>query len=128
MSYAKLGMAAVGAAAAYGVSRGRGRRGIGLWTMPWTEGPWRTHKEGKFTIVTGPDGRNVADLDIDKSNKTVAANAKLIAAAPDLYLALERLLKQGEAFLHQGADHDGLQNADALAVARVALREAVRGK
>jgi hypothetical protein len=51
------------------------------------------------------------------------ANARLIAAAPDLLAALEKLLKQAAA-LNQDATHDGLQNCDALAQARSAIAKA----
>jgi len=79
MSYAKLGMAAVGAAAAYGLSRGRGRRADGapplnpLTPRLYHDVPlysWRTKKEptGTFGFVITenistsepqPDGRYV---------------------------------------------------------------------
>jgi len=50
------------------------------------------------------------------------ANARLIAAAPDLLAALLDLLSRAE--LDQSATHDGLENCNALARCRAAIAKA----
>jgi len=50
------------------------------------------------------------------------ANARLIAAAPDLLEALRDLLSRAD--LDQSATHDGLENCDALARCRAAIAKA----
>ena len=52
------------------------------------------------------------------------ANARLIAAAPDLLTALRDLLSRAEIELDQTATHDGLANCDALARCRAAIAKA----
>jgi hypothetical protein len=51
------------------------------------------------------------------------ANARLISAAPDLLSTLEKLLACASK-LDQSATHEGLQNCEAIAQAREALRKA----
>lgn len=51
------------------------------------------------------------------------ANARLISASPDLLSALEKLLSRSLT-LDQSATHDGLQNCEAIAQAREAIRKA----
>jgi hypothetical protein len=69
----------------------------------WTPGPWRyrPHQYDDWGIVKGADGRTICqaqDLRVSEEEKSecratgadpYAANAQLIAAAPDLYAALE---------------------------------------
>ena len=57
-------------------------------------------------------------------NRENAANAYLIAAAPDLLSALKKLLQISQDELDQSATHDGLVNCEALANARVAIAKA----
>jgi len=52
------------------------------------------------------------------------ANARLIAASPDLLAALLDLLSRAESELNQTATHDGLENCDALARCRAAIAKA----
>jgi hypothetical protein len=52
------------------------------------------------------------------------ANARLIAAAPDLLEALRDLLSRAEIELDQTATHDGLANCDALTRCRAAIAKA----
>ncbi len=60
--------------------------------MSHTPGPWITDPEFEHQVVLGRDGRMVADCAIFHKKitaKRCAANAYLVAAAPDLLEALE---------------------------------------
>ena len=56
-----------------------------------TPGPWTTQEWGDAAIqIIGPSDEEIADLDGDPEGWEVrAANARLIAAAPELLAALE---------------------------------------
>ena len=66
----------------------------------WTKGPWPIKPTGDFKrivigdgLVDGPGGYEVAEVYSDDCDRDEAmANAHLIAAAPDLYAALDGLL------------------------------------
>lgn len=69
----------------------------------WTPGPWSTHPEelrgGRYWVIDGPV--DVQDPECDEplaihEIDNGKANAHLIAAAPDLYAALEKLLAKVE--------------------------------
>lgn len=55
----------------------------------WTPGPWAFHKRGQRIYGGKTGGLDIAQMRI---NPDWEANAHLIAAAPDLYAALERAL------------------------------------
>ena len=77
---------------------------------PWKhDATWGLIKYGKTEICALHSGN--------------IANAHLIAAAPDLLSTLEKLLACASR-LDQSATHDGLQNCEAIAQAREALRKA----
>ena len=66
----------------------------------WTPGPWKAHFAEAY-VVTGPDRGRVAmmmnlkgphGMGGRRSGDEAAANARLIAAAPDLYKALQDCL------------------------------------
>lgn len=67
----------------------------------FTPGPWDMRDDDKriaigVGLVEGPDGYDVAEVYADDCPSEVAeANARLIAAAPDLYTALEALQRWG---------------------------------
>jgi hypothetical protein len=61
----------------------------------WTKGPWTT--DGTTVYALGRDGYNRFWANVQKQRRDVTfeeieANAALMARAPDLYAALERLL------------------------------------
>lgn len=86
-----------------------------------TSGPWRTHLTDD-TLVIDAVGVPVATMDgnyIDGSHSNIEANARLIAAAPDLLEALEKILV---------SDREGYPNcnlfSDDLARAKAAIAKA----
>src|SRR5687768_8810194 len=107
----------------------------------WTPGPWRPRDEGPpETDVCGPDGRLLATafpnvdhgseppgLWLVKSIPEAEANARLIAAAPELYEALEFIFdhiadkERGPRDLYPAF---GLDASRALEMARAALAKA----
>ena len=70
----------------------------------WTKGPWPIKPTGDFKrivigdgLVDGPGGYEVAEVYSDDCDRDEAmANAHLIAAAPDLYAALEWAAQNAE--------------------------------
>jgi len=58
------------------------------------------------------------------SNEECLANARLMAAAPEMLEALEKLTTLAASQLDQSATHDGLENCKALADARRAIAKA----
>lgn len=88
----------------------------------WTNGPWETHAsvdESGYPVVYihGFSGDEKRDLEMNE------ANARLIAAAPDLYEALAKIIEtqaNPESVEHGYALHDGLaalRKADGAAIA-----------
>ena len=79
---------------------------------PHTPGPWHLGMR-PGPMIYGPLGEQVADLrGLTLEKHETIANARLIAAAPDLLLALERLV-------HPMADDEDLSFArDCIANAR----------
>ncbi len=63
-----------------------------------TPGPWRKHDDGTSPMhryVVAAFGKTIAYLYCTKSDEAEDnANARLIAAAPDLYEALERMFAE----------------------------------
>jgi len=94
---------------------------------PWTAKPFAVmdaEKTQGIGIYVGDDC--LCDLVYAQgwSEKQVQANARLIAAAPELLAALKLLLNRASV-LDQSATHDGLQNIDALVAARMAIEKAM---
>lgn len=54
-----------------------------------TPGPWRPCEETMVRVVVADNGRWIADCDFEGPPSESDANARLIAAAPDLLAALE---------------------------------------
>ena len=75
-------------------------------TEKWTPGPW-TIGTVNFWWCCGSDGGSVAQIDFAMRDASEAnANAHLIAAAPDLYEALERAVGTIRAFHDIGTPKD----------------------
>jgi hypothetical protein len=83
---------------------------------PHTPGPWLARMED-HTIFVGTGTQNVAEVIPDTMDEAeLRANARLIAAAPDLLAALQTLLADMEAEYRDrngDADHDGMDKARA---------------
>lgn len=65
--------------------------------MSYTPGPWELamSADGCF-ILFGPKGRKLLTIPLDEQNEEKAANARLIAAAPELYEMLSEVLSSIE--------------------------------
>jgi hypothetical protein len=70
--------------------------------MKHTSGPWSAEcalSSDLYNIryITGPDCQKICDVNhrVEMPQDEALANARLIAAAPDLMQALERVLKDG---------------------------------
>lgn len=91
-----------------------------------TPGPWAITRystsDGQLRIVTD-DNQALPLASVNYGDgitmKTTAANARLIAAAPDLLEALKKVLAFAEAPVSMSADHDGI-----LAEVRAAIAKA----
>lgn len=76
----------------------------------WTPGPWGTLADDGFTVIgympTEPDGEPsmvvISDASASLPDDTARANARLIAAAPEMAELLEKASK------HMAIQHKGL--------------------
>ena len=104
-----------------------------------TPAPWNVNTQPDITgdvWTTSPAGirqfiavcPDVRLLGREETHRQWRANARLIASAPDLLSALERLLQISQDELDQSATHEGLVNCEALANARTAIAKAKGGK
>lgn len=82
----------------------------------WTPGPWRYDAEDRV-IYGGPVREDIAQLLNRHLERTHAANARLIAAAPDLYEACRALVAAGAGEAWDDDDPDLIQGRAALAKA-----------
>ena len=84
-----------------------------------TPGPWRTSGTQSFYVFAG---------DEVVTNGSTQANARLIAAAPDLLAALESLFEHCAMVHKQWGDGDNTRQADAaINAARAAIAKATGG-
>jgi len=84
--------------------------------MNYTKGEWRLGEAFSFTYrlysSEKPDSYRIADINAGGSKFTkitlaeAEANAHLIAAAPDMYEALKRLLEKTDLLITEECDHD----------------------
>ena len=88
----------------------------------WTSGPWSIHSKAQMSVM-GAKGYAVAACggyadntrDCDELFAEQEANARLIAAAPDLYAALEKAREYvGPVIFSDGPRQDDCERCDAL--------------
>jgi hypothetical protein len=83
--------------------------------MSYTPGPWKCSGGG---AITGPDGEYIASV---QTLLDMRANARLIAAAPDLLEALKVIAAIEDRF--NGGDWDEIEDARKIARAAIAKAE-----
>ncbi len=90
--------------------------------------PWKTaiaFDRAYIRNIKDAQGEIIAQIpDWEDGLTETTANARLMAAAPDLLAALRDLLSRAESELDQTATHDGLENCNALAKCRAAIAKA----
>ena len=90
--------------------------------MSHTPGPWELamSADGCF-ILFGPKGRKLLTIPLDEQNEEKAANARLIAAAPELFEALRDIYAALviEEISAETRTRARLRARDALALVRV---------
>jgi hypothetical protein len=94
----------------------------------YTPGPWESmgfYISARNERLSLPNTQTIARVfpDHQAVGGNTLANARIISAAPDLLSALELLLSRSGG-LDRSATHDGLQNCEAIAQAREAIRKA----
>lgn len=83
----------------------------------YTPGPWDFEAEPGYGVYVGNDDGNVAEVLCDQVRITdpiAIANARLIAAAPDVLRSLEELL----AYVETGAYPSGMEKRARCAIAK----------
>lgn len=100
-------------------------------SAPWTPGPWRLDPEANDEAVIGSRGFMVADCCIFSARKGAPtdaenrANARLIAAAPDLAEALQKLTHAAAGCCNTApSDYDQEQTRRAIVLGLAALSKA----
>lgn len=89
-----------------------------------TPGPWHVSKHGNFVRHTLSDGTTPNLCVIVEECPQRNANARLIAAAPELLEALRFALKQLEASYEvTGGSHDGGIGLEAIIVVQAAINK-----
>lgn len=92
--------------------------------------PWKTtrsHSDEYIRDIKDAQGELIAQVcAFDDEVMETIANARLMAAAPDLLEALRDILSRAEQELDQTATHDGLANCDALTKCRRAIAKATQ--
>ena len=101
----------------------------------WTPGPWRValdHSREDWCLIWGPETEHIASVWWNESATTKAvtrkANAALIAAAPELYEALDWILARHEVLYDRLKSRGDTSQADleAMNSARAAIAKAGR--
>lgn len=94
---------------------------------PWIIQPAQKGKLGGIEVTTNKqwlDRELICMMPHGPGQLQAMNNAQLIASAPALLAALQNLLAIAEKQLDQGANHDGITNANVLAEARKAITDA----
>jgi hypothetical protein len=88
-----------------------------------TEGPWEIETKGSRHFIDGADQLTVAYVDRAgvRDRQEIEANARLIAAAPDLLTALTEMLNQFGHYCEHTADPSEVK---AQSVARAVIAKA----
>ena len=88
-----------------------------------TPGPWKLETEGHGHLVNGADGRTVVYLHRSgvRNRAEIEANARLVAAAPEL---LEALHAARNALEHAACGQFGIDFKSSLDVTRDAIAKA----
>lgn len=104
----------------------------------YTPGPWVVGQPNKGPVAGTVPVHTADYMDSYRSGQLVCsvygtaafsdANARLVAAAPDLLAALSRLLDRAAHQLDTSATHDGLENIDAVVAALAAIAKATGGE
>jgi hypothetical protein len=91
--------------------------------------PWKTaiaFDRAYIRNIKDAQGEIIAQIpDWEDGLAETTANARLMAAAPDLLEALRDLLSRAEIELDQTVWHEGLVNCDILAKSRAAISKAL---
>jgi hypothetical protein len=90
--------------------------------------PWKlahSYDTAYIRTIRDAQGEHIAHVcDLDDALPEAIANARLMAAAPELLAVLRDLLSRAEQELDQTATCEGLENCDALARCRAAIAAA----
>ena len=95
-----------------------------------TPGPWELDCSGlgAWIMAGGPDGLHVATIPIARDGDWSDANARLIAAAPDMLAALKHILAADEAAMKElakmGSDQFDTSHGSSIGLARAAIAKA----
>ncbi len=82
---------------------------------------WAKGRSSDIALVVRADNESMIGVG------SAEANARLMAAAPDMLAALRALTHQAAKEIDQSSTHDGLNNCDLLAQARAAIAKAEGG-
>ena len=90
--------------------------------MKWTPGPWLMIEAGLFFDIMGPDGIYVVGDEGIGPGGGAEANARLIAAAPEMYEALKAVVQWADDLRYYS--DEGTELAPVFQAARAAVLKA----